>query len=67
MKHHKRTLALIGGQGINNTEADEMSLAFILEKYDVGLSLLKKNNAGIFRMLRTSLLSNGTYQQINCL
>lgn len=39
---------------------DEMALAFILEKYHTGVSLLKLNSNGIFNKLRTSLSRNGT-------
>lgn len=48
----------------------EMAIAFILEKYNAGISLLKKTNNGSFKKLKTSeeIDSNGnkTYRSNNC-
>ena len=32
---------------------DEMAMAFILEKYHAGISLLKQDSNGVFKILRT--------------
>jgi hypothetical protein len=50
--------------------SDEMALAFILEKYNVGVALLKQDDRGIFKRLITKEISyaNGLKKYVanNC-
>jgi hypothetical protein len=39
---------------------DEMALAFILERYNAGISLLKQDSNGSFYKLRTSVSKSGS-------
>jgi hypothetical protein len=39
---------------------DEMVLAFILQKYNTGVSLLKQNSNGVFNKIITTVSKNGT-------
>jgi hypothetical protein len=55
--------------GLNSLIADEMAMAFVLEKYDTGIALLKQGTDGAFKRLRTAQTnSNGTltYTANNC-
>ncbi|MCU7550939.1 hypothetical protein OCK74_17595 [Chitinophagaceae bacterium LB-8] len=48
---------------------DEMALAFLLEKYNTGISLLKQHANGAFYILRTAISRNGnnfSFTTINC-
>ena len=44
----------------NHNCTDEMAMAFILEKYDAGVSLLKQDGEGVFRKLVTSVSGAGS-------
>jgi hypothetical protein len=55
--------------GLSSLISDEMAMAFVLEKYDTGIALLKQDSNGNFKRLRTiQTTSNGTltYTANNC-
>lgn len=56
-------------QGWGNAN-EEMAIAFILSKYNTGISILKENNNGDFKRLKTKEITdnngNKTYQSNNC-
>ncbi len=56
-------------QGADNLVAEEMAMAFIMDKYNTGISLLKQDDNGNFKRLQTSTtIMNGvrSYAQNNC-
>ncbi len=59
----------IGTLGFNNLIAEEMGMAFVLDKYSSGMALLKQDTNGNFIRLRTesnTINGNTTYTQNNC-
>lgn len=60
---------MINIMNIDPLIADEMAMALVLEKYDTGVALLKQNNSGDFKTLRTTASTSGgttTYTANNC-
>ncbi len=59
------------GQGFDDLIAKEMALAFLLDKYNCGVALLKQDVDGKFKRIQTTetVNSNGIkiYNQANCL
>lgn len=56
-------------QGYSNLIAEEMAMAFVLDKYNSGMALLKQDGNGNFKRLRTqenSSNGNTTYSANNC-
>ena len=55
--------------GYSNLIAEEMVVAFVLDKYSSGMALLKQDTNGNFIRLRTesnTINGNTTYTQNNC-
>lgn len=60
---------MTGLQGMGNQQADEMAMAYIMDKYGMGMALLKQDASGNFKRLRTmENMVNGTptYTANNC-
>jgi len=56
-------------QGFSNLIAEQMAMAFVLEKYKSGMALLKQDSNGNFKRLRTQeniLNGTTTYNATNC-
>lgn len=56
-------------QGFNNLIAEQMAMAFVLDKYNSGIALLKQDGNGNFKRLRTqenTANGNTTYAANNC-
>jgi hypothetical protein len=57
------------GDGTDSQIAEEMAMAYILDKYNAGIALLKQDGAGNFKRLRTeenTVNGNTTYTANNC-
>jgi|GEM_PF-1235517 len=56
-------------QGFSNLVAEQMAMAFVLDKYNSGIALLKQDGNGNFKRLRTqenTANGNTTYSSNNC-
>lgn len=56
-------------QGFNNLIAEQTTMAFVLDKYNSGMALLKQDGNGNFKRLRTqenTANGNTTYTANNC-